>query len=584
MRFLTSKAWFQGNFIYKVIKMLNFYDFEVFEYDWLVVIINPVDKTETVVVNDPNKLQEYYDDHKREIWVGYNSKHYDSYILKGILCGFNPKEISDYIIVEGKPGWRFSNAFRKVPLNDFDTMLKNDRGLKSLECFMGNDIEETSVPFDIDRELTDNELRETIKYCRHDVEQTIEVFLKRKAEFDASMGLIKIFKLPLSKISRTKAQLVSDICGGIGHKFDDEFEFDFVTCLSKIKKYRHVVEWYKNPENHDYKKELALDIAGVPHVFAWGGIHGAIPKYVGEGIYLNADVTAYYPSTQLRYRFGYRNMSKPENFELIHSENLRLKAIDKKARLPYKIADNSISGQLKDKHSKLYDPRMNNAVCINGQLMLLLLIEMVEPHAQLIQSNTDGILLKLNSIEDYERIDDIVYEWERMTGMKMEFDLFQRVFQKDVNNYVIVDSKGEYKSKGTYVKELSDLDYDLAIVNRALINYMVRGISVEQTVRECNSLRDFQKLVKVSGKYKGAWHNGSHLKNKCFRVFASVDAHDTYIGKYKTEGATIEKFANTPDHCFINNGDIRDSGVPPKLDRQWYIDLANKRLKQFGVI
>lgn len=564
--------------------MLNFYDFEVFAHDWLVVIINPVDKTETVIVNDPNKLQEYYDAHKKEIWVGYNSKHYDNYILKGILCGFNPKEISDYIIVEGKPGWRFSNAFRKVPLNDFDAMLKNDRGLKSLECFMGNDIEETSVPFDIDRKLTYDELRETIKYCRHDVEQTVEVFVRRKAEFDASMGLIKIFKLPLSKISRTKAQLVSDICGGIGQKFDDEFEFDFVPCLSKIKKYRHIVEWYKNPQNHDYKKELAVSVAGVPHVFAWGGIHGAIPKYIGEGIYLNADVNAYYPSTQLQYKFGYRNMSKPENFELIHNENLRLKAIDKKARLPYKIADNSISGQLKDKHSKLYDPRMNNAVCVNGQLMLLLLIEMVEPYAQLIQSNTDGILLKLNSIRDYEKIDDIVYEWECMTGMKMEFDLFYKVFQKDVNNYVIVDGEGKYKSKGTYVKELSDLDYDLAIVNRALINYMVHGISVEQTVCECDSLRDFQKFVKVSNSYSGAWHNGAYLKDKCFRVFASVDTGDTYIGKYRSKGATIEKFANTPDHCFIDNGDINGASVPAQLDKQWYIDLANKRLRQFGVI
>lgn len=564
--------------------MLNFYDFEVFAHDWLVVIINPVDRTETVIVNNPDELQGYYDAHKNEIWVGYNSKHYDAYILKGILCGFNPKEINDYIIADGNPGWKFSRAFRKVPLNDFDVMLKNDRGLKSLECFMGNSIEETSVPFNIDRKLTEEEIQETIKYCRHDVEQTIEVFLKRKAEFDASMGLIKIFDMPLSKISRTKAQLVSDICGGMGQKFKDEFEFDFVPCLSKIKKYQRIVEWYKNPENRDYEKAQELNVAGVPHVFAWGGIHGAIPKYIGEGIYLNADVTAYYPSIQLQYKFGYRNMANPENFEKIHSENLRLKATgDKKARLPFKIADNSMSGQLKDKHSKLYDPRMNNAVCVNGQLMLLLLIEMVEPYAQLIQSNTDGILLKLNSMSDYYVIDDVVYEWECLTGMKMEFELFQKVFQKDVNNYVIVDSKGKYKSKGSYVKELSDLDYDLAIVNKALINYMVHGISVEQTVNSCESLRDFQKLVKVSGKYKGAWHNGEWLKDKCFRVFASKDKRDTYIGKYKVEGATIEKFANTSHNCFIVNGSVNGMSVPAKLDRQWYIDLANKRLRQFGV-
>ena len=43
-----------------------------------------------------------------------------------------------------------------------------------------------------------------------------------------------------------------------------------------------------------------------------------------------------------------------------------------------------------------------------------------------------------------------------------------------------------------------------------------------------------------------------------------------------------EKFANTPDKCFLNNGDIRDLKVPDDLDRQWYIDLAYERLRQFG--
>ena len=50
--------------------MLNFYDFEVFKHDWLVVIINPAERTETVIVNDKAKLEEYYETHKSEIWVG----------------------------------------------------------------------------------------------------------------------------------------------------------------------------------------------------------------------------------------------------------------------------------------------------------------------------------------------------------------------------------------------------------------------------------------------------------------------------------------------------------------------------------
>ena len=96
--------------------MLNFYDFEVFKHDWMVVIINPAEKSETVIVNDPEELKQYYEDHKGEIWIGYNSRHYDQYILKGIICGFDPKKVNDHIIVDGRGGWEFSNLFQKIKL------------------------------------------------------------------------------------------------------------------------------------------------------------------------------------------------------------------------------------------------------------------------------------------------------------------------------------------------------------------------------------------------------------------------------------------------------------------------------------
>lgn len=564
--------------------MLNFYDYEVFKEDWLVVIINPVDRTETIIVNDKEKLQAYHNAHQNEIWIGYNNRRYDQYIHKGILLGFNPKEVNDWIIADDKPGWQFSSLFNKIQMINFDTMLRMDTGLKTLEAFMGNDVRETSVPFDIDRKLTKEEIDQTIFYCRHDVEQTIEVFLNRKEEFDAAMGLVKIFNLPLSYMGKTGAQRVAKILGGKGLKFDDEFEFPIVPTL-KLKKYKYVADWYRNPENHDYKKKQKVMIAGVEHTLAWGGIHGAIKRYYGEGIYLMADVTAYYPSLQERYKFGYRNMANPENFEKIHGENLRMKATgDKKARLPYKIADNAISGQLKDKYSPLYDPRDNNAICVNGQLLLVDLIEKLEPYIEaLIQSNTDGILIKIKSLDDYGLIDDVVWEWEERTGMRMGFDIYTKVFQKDVNNYLLVAPDGKTKTKGAYTKGLSAVDFDLPIINKAMVDYMTKGTPVEKTINDCNELKMFQKVVKLSGKYWRAWHNNEYMAEKCHRVFASKRRSDSYIGKCKKKGATIEKFGNTPDCCFIENGDINGKSCPSQLDRRWYINLAKDRLKQYGV-
>jgi len=562
-----------------------FYDFEVFAYDWLVVIMDVTNKEEHVIINDPDELERIYNQNVNDIWVGFNSRHYDQYILKGILCGFDPKKINDFIIVSGNPGWKFSSVMRNIPLINYDVMLGTDRGLKSFEGFMGNNIKESSVPFDIDRKLTQAELDETVKYCKHDVEQTIEVFLQRTEEFDASRELIKLFNLPISSYSKTKAQLVCEICGGLGKRFDDnEFDFPIVPCL-KLKKYQYVLDWYKNPDNHDYEKSLETMIAGVPHTFAWGGIHGAKKQNTESGVLLNMDVTAYYPSIQIQYKYGYRNMSNPENFELIHKENLRYKAEgNKKARSPFKIADNSMSGQLKDKNSRLYDPLMNNAVCVNGQLMLLMLIEMVEPHAQLVQSNTDGILLKLKSIDDYDVIDDVVYEWECATGMKMEFELFNKVFQKDVNNYIIVDSQGKIKSKGGYVKKLSNLDYDLPIVNQALINYMVHGKSVEDTVLKCDDLKEFQMVTKITSKYKHIVHGSKILKEKCIRVFASKAPSDAGVFKVSVRTGKPEKISNSPEHCFIDNDEVNGKKAPEKLDKQWYVKLAKKRLADFGVV
>lgn len=564
--------------------MLNFYDFEVFKHDWLVVIINPVERTKMVIVNDKKKLEEYFYAHEKEIWIGYNNRRYDQYIMKAILLDFNPKEVNDYIIVKNLPGWQFSSLFGHIKMINFDVMLRNDTGLKSLEAFMGNNIKETSVPFDIDRKLTAEEIEQTIFYCTNDVEQTIEVWLARKAEFDAAMGLVKIFKLPLEYMGKTGAQRVAKILGGKGLKFDDEFEFPIVSTL-RLKKYRAVRDWYRNPENHDYKKKQKVMIAGVEHTLAWGGIHGALKQYYGEGVYLMADVTAYYPSLQERYKFGYRNMGNPDNFEKIHGENLRMKATgDKKARLPYKIADNAISGQLKDKYSPLYDPRDNNAICVNGQLLLVDLIEKLEPHIeQFIQSNTDGILIKLRSIKDFDLIDDIVWEWEERTGMRMGFDIYTKVYQKDVNNYLLVAPDGHTKTKGAYTKSLSKVDYDLPIINKAMVDYMTKNTPVEKTIRDCDELVMFQKVVKLSGKYWRAWHNGRYMSEKCYRVFASRKTSDTYIGKCKESGATIEKFGNTPENCFIENGDINGKPVPLTLDKSWYVNLAKERLRQYGV-
>jgi DNA polymerase len=113
---------------------------------------------------------------------------------------------------------------------------------------------------------------------------------------------------------------------------------------------------------------------------------------------------------------------------------------------------------------------------------------------------------------------------------------------------------------------------------------MTKGIHPRLTIRDCMDLIQFQKLVKLSSKYEYVEHNGQRYSYKCYRVFASKRPTDGKILKCRT-GSNPAKFGNTPDSCFIVNDDIKGMTCLPHLDKQWYVDLAVKRLKdKFGLV
>lgn len=575
----------------------------MFKEDWLVVIIDMDKKQEHVIINNPAELEKIHQENINNIWVGFNSRHYDQYILKGILCGFDPKKVNDFIIEKGQPGWKFSSLFRNIPLMNYDVMLGTDRGLKFFEGSMGNDIRESSVPFNVDRKLTQEEIEETVKYCRHDVEQTIEVFLHRKEDFEGIMGLVKYAcqgkPLDLSLISKTKAQLSAVILEATQKPHDDEFEIDFPN-TAEIKKYMAVLDWYKDTKNRCYirhipgkttpeKTKLDIMIAGVPHTFAWGGVHGALEKYHGEGYFLNMDVASLYPSLMIKYNLHSRNIKNPKKYEEIYHQRLEYKKQKNPLQAVLKLVLNSTYGVMKDKNNGLYDPLQANRVCVYGQLLLLDLIEHLEPYSEIIQSNTDGVLIKMPNGQDeqqwFELIDDIAYEWEQRTGLELEFDEYRKVFQKDVNNYIVVSADGHYKSKGAYVKGLSNLDNgDFPIINHALTEYMVKGIPVEHTINQCDELKEFQLVSKISSKYSHILYGYTPIKEKCIRIFASKYKLDPGVKKVHATTGRPAKLQNSPEHCFIFNESVNGVKVPMKLDKQWYINKALERLKDFGVM
>ena len=566
-----------------------FFDFETFKYDWLVVAIDPVEKKEYVIVNDKDKLEQLYKQYQRDIWIGYNCRNYDQYILKGIILGFDPKRINDWIIVKGRKGWEFSSLFNKLPLNLYDVMPNIPVSLKVLEGFMGNNIHETSVPFDIERKLTERELHETIEYCRFDVLNTIEVFLKRKGEFDAQMDLLKAFNLPLSHLGKTQAQLAAVILDAKKVRFNDDWNIRLPQNV-QLGKYKAVGEWFLNKENHREDASLTTTIAGLEHTIAWGGVHAGIPKTTivcePDEVMFDADVGQLYPNIMRVYGLLSRAARKPEMLEYVLDTSMRLKAEGKKKeREPYKRQCNIFYGAEGDKFNPLYDPLHRTLVCVFGQVFLIDLIDKIEDIIFLINSNTDGIFFKVKK-KDVPELKRRVAEWEQRTQLQMEYSEFTKFISKDVNNYIAVKKDGGIHAKGGYVKDLNDLDYDLPIVNEALRNYMIFGTPVEVTINACTDFRKFQKIVKLSSKYRWVEHEigdcNLRFDNKAYRVFASKDRTDGRL--LKCDGVrNPAKFGNTPDRCFIYNDDLKGVSIPDKLDRQYYIDLAKKRLEDFGV-
>ena len=195
------------------------------------------------------------------------------------------------------------------------------------------------------------------------------------------------------------------------------------------------------------------------------------------------------------------------------------------------------------------------------------------------QTNTDGILVRVDNEEMMQKVMSIGKEWEDRTRMTLSYDRYKKIIQKDVNNYIAVEEDGHYKSIGAYVKKLSPMDCDLEIVNEALIQYFLHDIKPEATIGSCDILKKFQTIIRVSAKYDHGQHGTTVLNEKCVRLFASADWLDPAF--YRVKDGKPNKAAGSPEHCRIMNESVIGVEIPKWLDRSYYVAMAWKRIEDF---
>ena len=305
--------------------------------------------------------------------------------------------------------------------------------------------------------------------------------------------------------------------------------------------------------------------------------------------------SALYPSIMIRYDLLSRSLPKAgkERFKDILDIRVKAKkAGDKNTANALKIVANSMFGTSRDPKSLMYDPRNGRSVCVAGQLLLLDYIEHLEKATdkiQFVQYNTDGVFFTYDDTDEtFNLIDDVTYEWEKRTGLNMEFEDYRSMYQFNVNNYIAVAADGSMHCKGQYLKEKNAIDNDYPIVREALVNYLVHDIIPEKTIYGCRDLAMFAHTIKLTGKYKYITRNfrydhgravadpSQKVDLKVFRIFAVRDIFQGTLYKVK-EDDTIQRFSDTPDHVLIYNDDVKGKPVPDNLDYDWYVRLTYER-------
>jgi len=580
------------------------YDCEVFAYDFLVTIKDRETGHRTRIWNDNEAVKACIDDDS--VFIGFNSKHYYQFIIKAICCGFSPqevKEVNDYIIGGGQ-GWEcpmLRDQFFRFNNVDIKDDMQMGLSLKAIEGHLGLSVKESTVSFDIDRPLTEEERREVEFYCDHDVDTTDKLIDVRIEYLKSKMSVGRMVGLSDAKaLSMTNAKLTAALLGASAREYKDERAYTYPPNLLKEHIPAEVFAFFDQMHDESisdddlFKSKLNFEIGGCPCVVGFGGIHGAIPTYEEEAkenrTIRNYDVASLYPSLMINCGYTSRSIPSAESFkEVYHKRLAAKKSGDKATANALKLVLNTTYGAMLNKYNDLFDPLMGRSVCVSGQLFLMELASQYVKRIttlKLIQLNTDGVMV---SLEDWELpiLTEINDEWQSRTGFMLEEDVIQRVVQKDVNNYIEIKSDGSVKTKGGYlvrgtsVVGAFNINNNATIVAKAICDYFVHGIPVEETINGCDDLMAFQLIAKAGAKYREAYHLVGEEKQpvqKVNRVYASKDTRYGKLFKVKAENDATAKIEMLPDHCVIDNDNqltIED------VDKTFYIEMAKKRINDF---
>lgn len=607
------------------------YDIEVYKYDFFfgAKYFNGSKKGQRVrIYNDMEALYEFIYSHLDHVFVGFNNVYYDDKVVTGALRGIDPYEISVDLIEHKK------NIWYKVPFISFDVLQDLFGQKPKLDLIKYNEgFEIYQNPMQVyDQKLTDEEIIKTWEYNDTDVDVTEVVLTKGFGPlFGVKLDVIEYFKIPIENLSKSLPTVMAIGLGAKKGKFTprepewfDNLRIDNVPGLK---------EWVMSKGY--LKGSYDFEVGGIPHKFGSGGLHGApdYPVYVPRCLLV--DVKGYYSLIMMKYDAFSRALAGQgtEGYTGMYYERLRRQEAKDPTANSLKLGILAVWGATRNQYHLLFDETTGHRIAVTGQLFLIDLAEKMSPYGNLVQSNTDGIMIEP---EDEPAIMAVIDEWVERTGFEVTIDEVTQLYQKDVSNYICYEN-GWLKTKGSYATSYgvenvfaygSFFKYHGGVMDKALVNYLMHGTPIEDTVNNETDPKQFMMAGASGPTFKGCelhttYHDGTTKVERIQdvnRVFACkddsvrsaevlqfkfVDVLEPLFcplgpdmgpimhvpprarkprpkedGIWKSEKRTARVRA-LPEKVFIDNRDLSEFDRMDDIDRQWYIDEAIRKTLAF---
>lgn len=583
------------------------------------------------ISNRKNQLTElvdffFFKNIGNKMFCGYNNKHYDDVIINYLIDFYYKMDSLSYLkicnslfnlsstIVTSEEGdtskfkrWKYAKYFYSM---DLLTMLFSSKlrvGLKEMQVTMHyKNVEEYSGDFN--QFLPDSEIDNMIEYNINDVESTTELlnrlkddvqlrlFIEKEYGIDAlSMDSVKFGETLLLKKyceeTRLSEQYVKTLRSPMDYIPLKDVILPFISY--KNPKLQDVLEDMKSQivyskERKGYEKKFVL--SNVRYSIGVGGIHSLhtpqifVPsdnEYIGH-----SDVASMYPSFIIKYKWIPRHLGKEfwQVYSQIYKERIEAKHSGQKLKnLALKLTLNSVTGKMQQETSWMYDPFSVFKIRINGQLILLMLVDrLLELNCKIVQVNTDGVMYIAQKTQR-EAVQEAVSEVERLTQLTFESDDYEAFYQYAINDYFGVE-KGYSQShdpkliekKGMFITD-PRLGKGLApaIIPKAVINYFLTKQPTSEYIKSSKNIEDFLMYQRVDKKFKVL--HGDVPIQRINRFYASTNDYSLF--KVDPTGKVANMLTKSGVTILNKMNDIPIEGR--HLNYQYYISEANKIISEF---